>query len=77
MNVIKNINFPEDIEGLWTYIYYSYSEDKSKAVALIKYGGADIIGEKIEVNHPDTKYVKFVLGGNDEGRYPGFNGLFT
>jgi len=24
-----------------------------------------------------TKYVKFILGGNDEKRYPGFNGIFT
>jgi hypothetical protein len=21
--------------------------------------------------------VRFILGGNDEGRYPGFNGVFT
>ena len=34
-NVISNINYP-DIEGLWTYVYYSYSD--SKAVGFIKYG---------------------------------------
>lgn len=24
-NVIANINYPEDLDGVWTYIYYSYS----------------------------------------------------
>jgi hypothetical protein len=24
-----------------------------------------------------TKYLRFILGGNDAKRYPGFNGLFT
>lgn len=33
-----NINYPADIEGLWTYIHYSYSFDLRKAVALVKYG---------------------------------------
>ena len=28
---IININFPADTEGLWTYIYYSYSDYKAKA----------------------------------------------
>ena len=38
VNQIKNINYPDDIEGLWTYFYYSYSVSEKKAVALVKYG---------------------------------------
>ena len=38
VNYIKNNNYPEDIEGVWTYVYYSYSDDKNKAVGFIKYG---------------------------------------
>lgn len=41
-NQIENINFPADIEGLWTYVYYSYSSDENKAVAHIKYGNQEI-----------------------------------
>lgn len=28
------------------------------------------------MKHPATKIVRFILGGNDEKRYPAFNGLF-
>lgn len=36
-NIIKNIDFG-DIEGVWTYVYYSYSAEKEKAVGYVKYG---------------------------------------
>jgi len=29
------------------------------------------------VVHPGTNYLRFILGGRDDDRYPGFNGLFT
>jgi hypothetical protein len=75
--LIQNVDYPADIEGLWTYIYYSYSDDKARAVGLIKYGTDDIKAIRHDVTHPGTKRVKFILGGNDAGRYPGFNGIFT
>lgn len=75
--MIQNINFPEDIEGVWTYVYYSYSADLNKAVAFIKYGEAAAQSAVHATTHPDTKFLRFVLGGNDEKRYPGFNGLFS
>jgi hypothetical protein len=25
-NFYKNINYPEDIEGIWSYIYYSFGK---------------------------------------------------
>lgn len=63
---------------MWAYIYYSYSEAKSRAVGFIKYGTDDAIKSiRHDVTHPDTKYVRFILGGTDNKRYPAFNGLFT
>jgi hypothetical protein len=32
---------------------------------------------EFDVVHPSTEYLRFILGGRDENRYPGFNGLFT
>lgn len=45
-NVIKNVNYPDNLDGVWTYIYYSYSAEKKKAVAYIKFGDSDI--QKVE-----------------------------
>jgi hypothetical protein len=38
-NYNVNINYPDDIEGLWTYIYYSYGKNVTKAVGFAKFGG--------------------------------------
>lgn len=76
--MIQNIDYPADIEGLWTYIYYSYSTDKNRAVGFIKFGSDDAIKSiRHDTTHPDNKYVRFILGGMDAKRYPAFNGLFT
>jgi hypothetical protein len=39
--VIENQNYPEDIEGLWTFFYYSYSVQEKKSVGYVKYGNGD------------------------------------
>ena len=31
----------------------------------------------MNVIHPSVSYLKFILGGKDNNKYPGFNGLFT
>lgn len=64
-NVIKNIDYPENLDGLWTYVYYSYSVEKKKAVAYIKFGEDDVKKIEHEVTHPNTKYVRFTVGGTD------------
>jgi hypothetical protein len=38
----QNVNYPDDIEGLWTYLYYSYSVNVKRCVGFIKYGTADV-----------------------------------
>lgn len=40
-NVIKTVNYPGDIEGLWTFIYYAYDVDTKKAVGFMKFGSED------------------------------------
>jgi len=72
--VVKNINYPADIEGLWTYFYYSYSVAEKKAVAFVKYGDGEPLSAEHSVTHNPTKYLRFLLGGKDQNRYPGFNG---
>jgi hypothetical protein len=39
--VIKNVDHPADIEGVWTYVYYSYSTKENNAIAFIKFGDGD------------------------------------
>lgn len=53
----------EDIEGLWTYVYFSYSKQSSKVVGFLKYG--DQAAKRVEFNaaHPDPKFLRFILGG--------------
>lgn len=31
----------------------------------------------MNVVHPEISYLRFILGGKDENRYPAFNGQFT
>jgi hypothetical protein len=73
--VITNVNYG-DIEGVWTYVYYSYSVDAKRAVGFVKYANQSPKRIEMGVQHPTTKYVKFILGGTDNKRYPGFNGQF-
>lgn len=37
-NQLQNINFPGDIEGLWTYIYYSHGKQAGRSVGFAQYG---------------------------------------
>lgn len=75
-NVVQNLNYPADIEGLWTFIYYTYDIDTRKAVAFVKYGSEE--AKKVEfVNmiHPPIVALRFTAAGKDKW-HPGFNGQF-
>jgi hypothetical protein len=75
-NVFKSIPYG-DIEGVWSYVYFSYSSKVNQAVGFIKYGTSDVQRVEIAVTHNSPKFLRFLLGGNDLGVYPGFNGQFT
>jgi len=67
-----------DIEGVWTYIYYSHSVPIKRVVGFVKYG-AEGQPQRIQmdVSHPVAQQLTFVLGGTNLNRYPGFNGQFS
>lgn len=70
-------NYPEDIEGLWTFVYFSYSRNARRAVGFAQYGpAATPVRIQSDVTHPDHSQLKFVLGGK-QFAYPGFNGIFA
>lgn len=39
-NLQSNVDSPSDIEGLWTYLYYSHSKILRRTVGFIKFGEA-------------------------------------
>lgn len=63
----------EDIEGVWTYIHFSYSPAAKKAVAVV-YQNSKTQTVEFAVEHSIPKKMRFILGGNDLKLYPGFNG---
>jgi hypothetical protein len=40
-NVNAHINY-DDIEAVWTYIYFSYSQENRKAVAFLTYNNEEV-----------------------------------
>lgn len=68
------IKAPADVEGLWSYVYYSYTGNEQKATGHIKFGDKPFESFTLRVNHPKTKEVKLIIGGNDSKRFPGLNG---
>jgi len=75
-NYNVNINYPDDIEGLWTYVYYSHGKAAKRSVGFIKYGNEGT-PQRIQhdVSHPVITYLQFILAGKN-AQYPGFNGVF-
>jgi hypothetical protein len=68
----------EDIEGVWTYVYFSYSAPKRAATAFLKYADSErIFSLNFDATHPVPTYFRFVMGGTDLSQYVGFNGQFA
>lgn len=40
-NINQNLPFVGDIEGIWTYLYFSYSAANKKVVAWLQFGDAE------------------------------------
>jgi hypothetical protein len=62
-NNAQNIGFPEDIEALWTYVYFSHSRTAKRTTAFIKYGDAAPQRVAWDLTHPEINYIQFILGG--------------
>ena len=61
-NVYKSIDH-EDIEGVWSFVYYSYSTQYKKAVGYIKIGGLAMKHVTIETIHKKSNYLLFTFAG--------------
>jgi hypothetical protein len=49
--VVTNVNYG-DIEGVWTYIYYSHSIPIKRVVGFVKYGTDQPQRIQMDVTHP-------------------------
>lgn len=60
---------PLDADGVWSYIYYSYSVKEKKATAFIRFLSNDPILSAYQtvtfndVTHPLTRLVRLNIGG--------------
>ncbi|CAD8123997.1 unnamed protein product [Paramecium sonneborni] len=75
-NLNKNIEYG-DIEGVWTYIYFSYSSITSQAVGFVKYTGKEPQSVTFDVTHDKPTYLRLIIGGSDLKLYPTINGQLT
>ena len=50
-------------EGVWTFVYFSYSKSAKKAVGYLKVGSLDINQVQIDANHKSIFYLHFIFGG--------------
>jgi hypothetical protein len=57
-------------------MYFSYSSVAKRSVAFLKFADGQPVRIQIDAQHPPASFLKFTLGGNDEGRYKPFNGQF-
>lgn len=44
---------------------------------MIKFGSSPIQSITHNVLHPTTKQVRLIVGGTDNKRYPGYNGIIA
>ena len=72
-NTVKVIDFG-DIEGVWTYVYFSYSSITNQAVGHIKFSGKEPQSVTFDVTHDKPEYLRLIIGGSDLKLYPAFNG---
>lgn len=63
-----------DVEGVWLYTYFSYSAQEGRSVAYLVHQGKKPLEVVIEGTHIIPDRMRFILGGTDNGNYPGFNG---
>lgn len=70
-NNAQNIGFPEDIEGVWTYLYFSHSRVVKKTVGFLKVTGQATQRIEWAFSHPIINNLAFYLAGKNS-QYPSF-----
>jgi hypothetical protein len=62
--MVFNIAYPEDIEGLWTYVHFAHSMDEKRSTGFIKYGADGKVATGTSVaDHTPLPYLRFILAG--------------
>ena len=56
-NIVKNIDHPADIEGLWTFVYFSHNLYKKESVAIIKFGNDKMQSQTIPAIHQNPTFL--------------------
>jgi hypothetical protein len=75
--MLARIPVPER-EGIWTFLYFSYSLDEQLAVAMLKFDGYDEVQyATMKCNHGKVNFLRFTLGSAAPHFYARFNGQFA
>lgn len=64
-NVALDIPYGKSLEGAWNFIYFSYSSDKQKAVAFVKFGETKQVQRQTftSISHrPFDGFAKIIVG---------------
>ena len=68
-SITKELKSPLDVDGIWSFIYYSYSVKEKKATAFVRFLTSDPLLSAYQthtftdVTHPLTKLVRLNIGG--------------
>ena len=69
--------YPDDIEGVWSFFYFSYNKKEKQAVGFQQIGTSGFQRVEFSVVHKKMEgFAKFLLGGKHLN-YPGANGQFA
>ncbi|CAD8162366.1 unnamed protein product [Paramecium octaurelia] len=64
----------EDIEGVWTYIHFSYKQGQAVGILRIE-DTTKIVA--LDALHEQPNFLRLIIGGSDLNQYPGFNGQIS
>lgn len=65
-NVYKSIDYSNsNLDGMWTYVYFSYSRKLRSAVGMLQNQGESVSTIQMDVVHPVPTNLRFVLGGSN------------
>ena len=65
VNVINNVPYENNLEGVWTYLYYSYKQDEMTAKGYLKFSSRPnvVVAEITNIRHrPLDNVCSFQLG---------------
>ncbi|CAK59383.1 unnamed protein product (macronuclear) [Paramecium tetraurelia] len=64
----------EDIEGVWTYIHFSYKQGQAVGIMKIEDNTKIVV---LDAMHEQPNFLRLIIGGSNLNQYPGFNGQIS